>query len=176
VNVPEDADARRSFVCPPRTGVLRGIDLAYLDPADPDERHLLILADHPELQSAIEREEREVKMHGQTINPFLHIAMHEVVANQLWDDNPPEAWRTAQRLLGMGYARHDVLHMMASVVSDQLYDALQQHRVIDLENYEAALGALPDSWEAMRPADNTAHRRPRPRRTTGRTKRRRRGR
>jgi hypothetical protein len=86
--VPDDAEARRSFAFPPRSGPLEGIDLDQLNLADPDDRHLLILAAHPELQDAIENEVRELKLHGQTVNPLLHITLHEVVANQLWDDNP----------------------------------------------------------------------------------------
>jgi hypothetical protein len=64
------------------------------------DRHLLILAYHPELQDAIENQVPELKLHGETVNPQLHVTLHEIVANQLWDDNPRRAWRTAQRLLG----------------------------------------------------------------------------
>jgi Domain of unknown function (DUF1841) len=109
-----------------------------LNPADPDDRHLLILAGHPELSNAIANNVRELKLHRQTMNPLLHITLHEVVANQLWDDTPSEAWRTAQRLLGRGYDRHEVLHMLASVVSDQLWDALHDHRPIDPERHDRA--------------------------------------
>jgi hypothetical protein len=86
--VPDDAEARQSLAFPPRSGPLEGIDLDQLNMADPDDRHLLILAAHPELQDAIENEVREHKLHGQTVNPHRHIKLHEVVANQLWDDNP----------------------------------------------------------------------------------------
>jgi hypothetical protein len=43
-----------------------------------------------------------------TVNPVLHIAMHEIVANQLWANDPPEMWETAVRLLDAGYERHEV--------------------------------------------------------------------
>jgi Domain of unknown function (DUF1841) len=170
-SVADDADARRSFAVPRRAGQLEGIDLDQLNPADPDDRHLLILAGHPELSAAIENNVRELMLHGRTVNPQLHITLHEVVANQLWDDTPHEVWRTAQRLLGRGYDRHAVLHMLASVVSDQLWDALHDHRPIDPERYDLALRKLPESWEATRPAAPFAHRRPTGR-TTARTKRR----
>jgi hypothetical protein len=80
-------EARRNFVCPPARGEYDGIELEYLDPADPDKRRILIEAEHPELHTALRRREEEVVVEGQLINPRLHIAMHEIVANQLWDND-----------------------------------------------------------------------------------------
>jgi hypothetical protein len=170
VSIDDEVGRRRSFACPRRTGEIDGIDLADLSPDDPDGRRELILAEHPELQDAIENQIREIELDGQTMSPQMHITLHEAVANQLWDDNPPEAWRTAQRLLAMGYDRHEVLHMLATVVSDQLWEALQEHRLFDREGYDAALRKLPESWEALRPAGGS-QRRQRRRRATGRPKR-----
>lgn len=171
----DEAGRRRLFACPRRTGEVQGIDLAYLDPDDPDDRRFLILADHPELAAVIEEEIREVELQGQTVNPQMHITLHEVVANQLWDDTPPEAWRTAQRLLRMGYDRHEVLHMLARAVSVQLWRVLREHQPNDPERYDAALRQLPESWEAERRAGGPQRKQPR-RRATGRPKRRRHGR
>src|SRR6266540_4041969 len=55
-----DNDRRRRFACPPRRGTFDEIDLSLLDPADPDDRRMLILAEHPEHAEAIERGEDEV--------------------------------------------------------------------------------------------------------------------
>jgi len=76
--------------------------------------------------------------------------MHEIVANQLWDDDPPEVWETAQRLIGAGYDRHEILHMLASVASDNVYAALVEGRTHDLDKTRTALKALPESWEQAR--------------------------
>jgi len=46
--------------------------------------------------------------------------MQEVVATQLWEDSPPEAWGTARRLLKAGYERHEILHMLIRPVSEQI--------------------------------------------------------
>jgi hypothetical protein len=73
-----------------------------------------------------------------TVNPVLHIAMHEIVANQLWANDPPEMWETAARLLAAGYERHEVLHMLASVVSDELFEALR--RPVVSEEVHAVVG------------------------------------
>jgi hypothetical protein len=81
------SEERRRFAVPAATGEFDEINLAYLDPADEDERRILILAEHPELHDAIEAGLDEIHQHGTTINPELHIAMHEIVANQLWHDD-----------------------------------------------------------------------------------------
>jgi hypothetical protein len=47
-------DERRPFAVPPATGDFDGIDLAFLDPNQEDDRRTLILAEHPELHRAIE--------------------------------------------------------------------------------------------------------------------------
>jgi hypothetical protein len=50
------------------------------------------------------------------VNPRLHLAMHQVVANQLLAGDPPETWRTVQHLAGLGYDWHNIMHMIASQV------------------------------------------------------------
>jgi hypothetical protein len=141
-------EERRAFAVPPATGEVDGIDLALLDPSDPDERRLLIEAEHPELREALERDE-EILVGGEPMNPRLHITMHEIVANQLWNDDPPEVWQTAQRLLADGYERHEVLHMLASVVSTDMWAMLARGAEVDRNRYVAALDKLPASYFAL---------------------------
>jgi len=59
------------FAMPYRSMVIRGEELR-LNPADPDERRLLV-------------------------NPRLHLTLDEIIANQLWAGDPPEAGQAAQR-------------------------------------------------------------------------------
>jgi hypothetical protein len=59
------------------------VDLSLLDPGEEGDRHFLILAEHPELQQAIEDDRDEIDLHGYVMSPRLHISVHEVVANQL---------------------------------------------------------------------------------------------
>ncbi len=120
-------EERHAFAVPLAEGEYDGIDLSLLDRDDEDDRRLLIQADHPEFQRALETGQREIHLAGMTVNPVLHIAMHEIVANQLLADHPPEMWATAQRLLADGYERHEVLHMLASVVSGEVFDVLRDH-------------------------------------------------
>jgi hypothetical protein len=55
-----DDEARRAFAVPPASGEFDGIDLALLDPSDPDERRMLIIAEHPELAPALVAGRREI--------------------------------------------------------------------------------------------------------------------
>jgi hypothetical protein len=155
-------EQRRTFVVPQVDGEYDGLDLALLDRSDPDERRFLIEAEHPELHAALRSGQDEIQLAGETMNPRLHIVMHEIVANQLWDGDPPEAWETAKRLLDAGYERHEVLHMLGSVVAGELFEVMSARRPADLDRMRAAFAALPGSWErerAEQPRANRAERR-----------------
>ena len=89
---------------------------------------------------------------GREMNPRLHLTIHEIVAAQLADDDPPEVWATAQRLRRLGYGRHEILHMLGAAMAPQLWAALHDQREYDLEQHRAALAALPEAWERERPA------------------------
>lgn len=136
----DDRDRRLAFAIPPAA------DAAGLDPADPDDRALLICAAHPELDTELET----VVVDGREMNPRLHLTMHEIVATQLADHDPAEVWETAQRLRGDGYGRHEILHMLGSAMTGQLWSALHEQREYDLDEHRAALAALPESWERQR--------------------------
>jgi uncharacterized protein DUF1841 len=76
----------------------------------------------------------------------LHITLHQVVASQLLADDPPETWRTVQRLAGLGYDWHNVMHMIATVVSDDLYQMMNERRPFDPGGYTRRLSQLPGDW------------------------------
>jgi len=146
-----DATARRAFALPPARGVFGEIDLALLDPADRDERRILIEGEHPEFADALDRDVEFVIVDGEEMNPRLHLTLHEIIVEQLWEDDPPEAWRTAQRLTAAGYERHEILHMLGSALVPQLWRAVAKGEESDTEEYLKALSHLPRSWERIRP-------------------------
>jgi hypothetical protein len=86
---------------------------------------------------------------GQPMNPGLHVTFHEIVAAQLWDDDPPEAWATACRLRDLGYERHEALHMLCSVVAREVWGVLRLRGRADPARYAAALDELPESYVAI---------------------------
>jgi hypothetical protein len=135
-----DRDRRLAFAIPAIADPDE--EMRWLDPVDADDRALLIAAAHPDLDTEAADPE---------INPRLHLAIHEIVATQIVDDDPPEVWATAQRLRKLGYGRHEVLHMLGAAMAPQLWDALQNRREYDLDAHRAALDAMPESWERARP-------------------------
>jgi hypothetical protein len=146
----DEHDRRRAFAIPPIADPDE--DTQQLDPADPDERALLIRAAHPELDT----EADTVLLDGSEMNPRLHLTLHAIVAKQLVDDEPPEVWATAQRLRKLGYGRHEILHMLSAAMAPQLWAALHDQREYDPDEHCAALDALPESWERARPGGRAA--------------------
>jgi hypothetical protein len=140
-----ERDRRLAFAIPPLPDP---DDAAGLDPADPDDRALLIREAHPELDT----ERQTVTIDGSEMNPRLHLMVHEIIATQLANDDPPQVWATAQRLRRLGYGRHEILHMLSAAMAPQLWAAMRDQRDYDLEQHRSALAALPDAWERERPA------------------------
>jgi hypothetical protein len=108
---------------------------------------MMIALAHPQLSDAIADGAEEVRVGATTMNPRLHLAIHEIVAQQLVDGDPPEAIETAQRLLAIGRDQHEVLHMLGSTVSAHLWNALHDQRPYGRAEHVAALAALPGSWD-----------------------------
>lgn len=150
-----EEEARRAFALPPLppdADLGDDIELAWLDPADPDERGHLIRAAHPEMDAALHDGEDEIDVGGHPVNMRLHLTMHEVVAQQLYDDEPPEAWETAVRLRDAGFPHHEVLHMLGAAASTQIWAALHEQRPYDRDEHVAALNALPGEWGGPPPS------------------------
>ena len=141
----DERDRRLAFAIPPIADPDE--QTQWLDPADPEGRALLIRAAHPELDTEAET----VVVEGREIDPRLHLTIHEIVGTQIVDDDPPEVWATAQRLHGLGYGRHEILHMLGAAMTPQLWAALYDQSEYDRDEHRAALDALPESWERDRP-------------------------
>jgi hypothetical protein len=140
-----ERERRLAFAIPPIEEPPDYVDV--LDADDPDGRAQLIRAAHPELDT----KQETVMYGGHEMNPRLHLTMHEIVATQIADLDPPEVWATAQRLRRLGYGRHEILHMLGAAMSAQIWGALHDRREYDADEHRAALAALPDSWERQRP-------------------------
>ena len=136
---------RRSWAVPSGHGTYQGLDLELLDPADEDERTFLIEAQHPEFEDAL-RNDEEVMVGGEPFSPRLHITLHQVVAGQLLAGDPPGTWPTVQRLAALGYDWHNIMHMLARVVSDDIYAAMNEHKTFDPGGYARRLNELPGDW------------------------------
>jgi Domain of unknown function (DUF1841) len=157
LNVASEADAascwfdepaagdRESWAMPSGHGSYRGLELEWLDPGDEDQLMLLLEARHTELGEAL-RSGEEVIVEGEPFSPGLHLAMHQIVANQLLADDPLQTWQTVQRLAGLGYDWHNIMHMIARLLSDDLHTALTERREFDAADYARRLAKLPGDW------------------------------
>jgi hypothetical protein len=149
-----DRDTRATLALPPlgagarRRAVSQGWRLEFLRPEDPDDRSMLIRLAHPELDDAVNDGLETVVVGGEELNPRLHFTIHEIVAAQILDDDPPEVFVTAQRLVAGGRDHHEVLHMLGYVLSGQLWGALHERREYDRAEHLKALAALPGSFDA----------------------------
>jgi hypothetical protein len=137
---------RQTWAVPPGHGTFRGLDLERLDPDDEDERTFLLEAQHLEWEDALERHEEVAGPDGEPVNPRLHVTMHLVVANQLLADDPPETWQTVQRLAGLGYDWHNVMHLIMGPVTEAVYHTLAEKQPFDRADYLRRLAELPGDW------------------------------
>jgi hypothetical protein len=128
---------RRRFAVPSLNTTVDGESFAQLDPADPDERALLIKGEHPELH-----EDPDAETDAEGFSPRFHLTMHEVIANQLWDNDPPEVWQAAQRLRAQGMERHDILHKLLEVMVTHMYPVLTKQEPFDTDAYRRDLNKL----------------------------------
>jgi hypothetical protein len=117
-----EAIDRRRFAMPFSSTRIGDEDFPFMDPGDPDDRIMLIEGEHPEYHDLLSDPTFEGEIDG--VSPRAHLAIHEVVVNQLWDDNPPGAWRAAKRLRDAGVDRHDILHQLGEVVMIQIHGVL----------------------------------------------------
>jgi hypothetical protein len=136
----QDALDRRRFAMPYFGTRIGDEDFPRLNPNDPDERSLLIEGEHPEYHEALADPAFDGEIDG--VKPGLHLAMHEIVAAQLWDNDPPEAWAAARRLLELGHDRHDILHAIGHAAMPYVYDALTSRQPVDVAAYRAELEKL----------------------------------
>jgi hypothetical protein len=106
-----EALPRRAFAFGVLHGIFRGIDLSSLNPADAEDRRILLEADHDHQGGPVSGG---------------HLDKHAALADRLWRGDPPELWEAAQRLLDLGKPRHDVVHALI----DALEVAGQDHRAL----------------------------------------------
>ena len=114
---------------------------------------LLIEAQHPEMADALRTGDEIGFIGGEPINPRLHLAMHQIVANQLLADDPSETWLTVHRLAHRGYDWHNIMHMIASLVTEDVYSGPQRSTgQPDPAAYARRLNGLPGDWPPPEPA------------------------
>jgi len=128
---------RRMFAVPSVYTQL-GDEELELEPTDPEQRRLLMIGEFPEYHEAIAAETFD----GQ---PQEELELRVNVVDQLWDNEPPEVWEAARRLLEAGLDRVEILDRISEVFNKQLRpsdDTDDAEVSYDLDEYREALQAL----------------------------------
>lgn len=129
-----DLMARRQFAVPTVYTEI-GDEEIELDPADPEQRRLLVIGEHPEFQDSLAEDDADDEI-------FRALTAHTTVVDQLWDNEPSEVWRAAQRLADQGLQRHEVLDTLAGVLEAQLEPGAGENLEFDIDEYVSALKEL----------------------------------
>jgi len=104
-----------------------------------------VLRQHPEYSDIWERAAvldpyEEVLRDG--ANPFAHVAIHQMIANQIANREPPQTVETLEALMQAGYTRHEAIHAIGGILADEIYEILRDKRPFDEADYVQALREL----------------------------------
>ena len=112
----------------------------------PMEKQAQMIADvvaiHPEYQADVASGgalEREYDGSDGQSNPFLHMAMHIAVREQLSIDRPPGIVKIHRKLTTRLGDIHAAEHQMLEALAETLWDAQQNSREPDIEDYVRGL-------------------------------------
>lgn len=90
---------------------------------------------------------RDVERDG--VNPILHIMFHGTVENQLAANDPEAVGLVLQALQRQGLDRHEAIHRVAAVQSEEVYAVLNEQRPFDKAEYVRRLWELVDPDTAV---------------------------
>lgn len=76
------------------------------------------------------------------VNPFLHVHIHVTVENQLRDGDPPEVRIVFGELQGRGIDRHEAVHLIGSVLINEIYEIMRERRPFNRARYLKGLDKL----------------------------------
>jgi hypothetical protein len=65
-----------------------------------------------------------------------------------WRAKTRRTWQAVERLAGLGYDWHTIMHMIAGLVAEDVHAALAEDRQPDLAGYSRRLAQLPAGWPA----------------------------
>ena len=81
-------------------------------------------------------------MKKKRFNPVLHKLFHQIVEQQLKENDPKETKETLDRLIILGYNRHEAIHKIGAVVVEELFDVLKSKEKFDRERFIDRLNRL----------------------------------
>jgi hypothetical protein len=122
-----------------------------LDPGNEDDRTFLIEARHKEFEDALASDEDLIT----DDEPFSSQTAYSDAPSRrepIAGRRPPDTWQTVQRLAGLGYDWRNVMHMIASLVTEDIYRAIKEHQQPDPGDHARRLNELPGNWRHPRGA------------------------
>jgi hypothetical protein len=116
---------------------------------DPQKASLLF-GDVPPWADLDDREDRATLLAERLAIPddassgqIVRLMLYETVATQIAEENPPEVWATARRLMVRGMESDQVLANLVIALEPSIHRSITDERPFDLAAYAAALGHLP---------------------------------
>ena len=73
------------------------------------------------------------------VNPFLHIAIHTIVENQLAANDPPEVAEFFKRRKYKNETRHETSHMVGVLIMEHIFEIVKNGVSFDLDRYKRNL-------------------------------------
>lgn len=109
-----------------------------------DKRMIAVMRQHPEYSDLWGRldelSDEEIERDG--TNPILHITIHQTIENQLAEDDPQEVRHVLERLVAQGLSRHEAIHRIGSVLSEEIFYMMQDQQPYDEARYTRKLRQL----------------------------------
>jgi alkylhydroperoxidase/carboxymuconolactone decarboxylase family protein YurZ len=144
----EDEYAELRYLTRTRLGLIWDMVMAGAELEGEEATFAEILKQHPEYSDIWERAavldpHEEVLRDG--ANPFAHIAIHQVIANQIANRNPPQTAETLEALMQAGYTRHEAIHAIGAILAQEIFEILRDERPFDETGYIQALCDLAET-------------------------------
>jgi hypothetical protein len=113
----------------------------------PLEKQVLhVMLQHPEYKVYFAQEERYLQQDFSNSdpngNPFLHLALHQAIIEQISTDRPAGITAIYQRLTIDCGDKHAVEHQMMDILAETLWQSMQQQQAPDEKIYLARLRQL----------------------------------
>ena len=68
-------------------------------------------------------------------NPILHEQIHVIIENQIRQNNPKETKITLNRLVKNGYTHNEAIHLIGTVLTEEMHDVLTNLKPFNLHRY-----------------------------------------
>lgn len=105
-----------------------------------------VITDHPEyiplLESGDDALYEDFSPESGRLNPFMHMALHQVLRDQVATNRPPGVAQEYQRITRKLHDTHEAEHAMAGVLAEMIWEMLAHQREADMSAYLERLRRL----------------------------------